>query len=177
MTLEDEVRRLEQELDRLRRRYPSGPQSRELDKPERMLLCAKARTLIYTGRYQEGLGVTEMLLQALTPCAAEDTDLLLWVLRQRIAYSVQTDQPEPEQIVRGLEIAEESGLKRQRACYLLLRGIDFCKEGSYKSSDYFFRQSLGLFDHPERYPMVVPPENWILPVQKTSARAVKDFLF
>lgn len=153
MTLEDEVRRLEQELDRLRRQYPSGPQSGELDKPERMLLCAKARMLIYTGQYQEGLGATETLLQALTPCAAEDTDLLLWVLRQRIAYSVQTDQPEPEYIVRGLEIAEESGLKRQRACYLLLRGIDFCKEGSYKSSDYFFRQSLGLFDHPERCPM------------------------
>lgn len=153
VTLEDDIRGLEQELDRLRRLFPSGAQSEELNRAERMLLCAKARTLIYTGQYQEGLGVTEMLLRSMTPCAAEDTDLLLWVLRQRIAYSIQTDQPEPEFIVRGLEIAEESGLKRQRACYLLLRGIDFCKEGSYKSSDYFFRQALELFDHPERYPL------------------------
>lgn len=153
VTLEDHVQRLEQELDRLRRQFPSGGQSGELDKSERMLLCAKARVLIYAGRYQEGLGVTETLLRNMTPCAAEDTDLLLWVLRQRIAYNVQTDQPEPEYIVRGLEIAEKSGLKRQRACFLLLRGIEFCKDGSYKSSDYFLRQSLGLFDRPERYPV------------------------
>lgn len=152
-TAEDEVKRLEKELERLRRQFPSGQQSGELDGPERLLLCAKARTLIYTGRYQEGLGVTDALLQAMTPCAAEDTDLLLWALRQRIAYHMQTDQPAPEYIVRGLEIAEESGLKRQRACYLLLRGMDFCKEGSYKSSDFFLRQALGMMDHPERYPM------------------------
>lgn len=172
MTMEDNVQRLEQELDRLRRQFPSGGESGELDKSERVLLCAKARMLIYTGRYQEGLSVTEALLRDMTPCAAEDTDLLLWVLRQRIAYSVQTDQPEPEYIVRGLEIAEESGLKRQRACFLLLRGIEFCKEGSYKSSDYFLRQSLGLFDRPERYPVFC---GYIRTWQGEWKRRQKDF--
>lgn len=152
VTAEDEVKRLEQELERLRRQLP--PEEKEtLLGPERLLLCAKARTMIYAGQYQEGLAVTDDLLRALTPCAPEDTELLLWALRQRITYHIKTDQAAPEYIVRGLEIAEESGLRRQRACYLLLRGIDFCKEGSYKSCDYFLRQALETIDHPERYPM------------------------
>lgn len=149
---EDEVKRLEQELERLRRQLLPEAGRSGLDGPERLLLCAKARTLIYAGRYQEGLGVTDALLGALTPCAPEDTELLLWALRRRIAYHLQTDQPAPEYIVRGLEIAESTGLKLQRAWYLLLRGVDFCKEGSYKSSDYFLRQALKTVERPERCP-------------------------
>ncbi len=167
----DEVKRLEQELERLRRQTPLEERGM-LDGPERLLLCAKARTMIYAGQYQEGLAVADGLLQALTPCAPKDTELLLWVLRQRITYHIKTDQAAPEYIVRGLEIAEESGLKRQRACYLLLRGIDFCKEGSYKSCDYFLRQALETIDQQERYPMFCAyVETW----QGEWKRRQKDF--
>ena len=149
---EDYARRLEQELEHLRRQFSTGPETEQLERLDRMLQCAKARMLMFAGQYQEGLAMTEALLQDMTPCAAEDTDLLLRALCQRITYSLQTDQLESEHIVRGLEIAEESGLKRQRARYLLLRGIDFCKHGDYTSSEYFFRQALEQINHPEKYP-------------------------
>lgn len=152
MSVEDFTRSLLQKLARLRRQCQEQKQQTLLDQMERLLLCAEACMLIYTGRYQEGLTLTEQLIQLLTPCTVEDTGLLLRILRERITYSLQTDMPETQYIVRGLEIAERTGLKQERACYLLLRGIEFCKEGEFESSEYFLQQSLELLDQPRKHP-------------------------
>lgn len=144
---------LEQELGRLRRRSQTPEDAGGLDRLEGLLRCAKARLMIFTGQYQEGLALTDRSIREMTPCAAEDTGLLLQVLRQRIAYGLQTDQVEPEYMVKGLEIARQAGLKQERACYLLLRGVAFCKQGAYKRGEYFLAQALEQLEQPERYPV------------------------
>lgn len=145
---EDFLRELEIELRRLQRL----PEHHQLEELERLLLCSKSRYLIYAGKYQEGIAIASQLLDALSSHSGEEADFLLRAQRQLIAYNLQIDQLEScgQYISRGLEIAEQANLPLQRACYLLFRGVFFCKSGDYYKSNYYLQESLEQMLHLSR---------------------------
>ncbi len=131
--LDDQFQRQEQAISTLREQA-APPPAEELDGLERSLLCSRARYLIFTGRYQEGNVLLRKLLKQ--PAGPE---FHLEVQRILISYELHIDQPEScrRLISRGIDLAQQAKLPRQRAGYLLLWGICFAESGDYYRADYF----------------------------------------